>query len=715
LRLFVKKMAIITKMRNSGWVLIIIIGALVLFVISDLISGFQKGGGSQDPIVGEFDGTELKYSEYDELYKRREANKIQQNNGTPLSPTEMELVANETWEDFFRKIVINAEYEKLGLKVGVKELEKLLFSDNMHPYLIEYQRFFTDGTNPISGASMVSWYKQVYKTNPEAQLFFNELKAAIVSNVQGDKYKTLVEKGLYVTTFEAQQDFFEYSKTLDGNLVAARIANVKDEEISFDDKDLKNYYQKNKKDFKQEELRDIEFVSWAIVPTPEDSLAALESAKREVENFVESDNDSSFVAYNSERPLAAELRGRGDFSAEIDNVVFSAEEGTVHGPFLNNGAYSIFKVNKVVVDSQYRIKFSHMFIPKRWENKTDSLAIVAEAKTYVEMAKVDFSSLETIVNEKGYMLYGDKGKQPWMEQAAVEERISKAVVRASKDQVLMLNSAQGIDIIKIDENATNKRVSVMEVAKLIEPTMSTINSYYIQASEFRASLDNGKNGAFEKAIEKAKLAKRVARDLKIADREVPGLGDAREILRWAFDEKTKQNDVSEVFTIGNRQIVVHVSTLKAEGIAKFEQVKEQVIEKVKAEKKLDLLEQRFVENMKTMKANDMVDLAIKMKTVAQPITRLNFKTDNLPEARDEYYVVGSLFGLEANKVSKPIRGKEAIYVALINKVEIPKDVPQNLESRKAFVNQNVMQVLETKIMSSLKNNVEIVDNRGKFY
>ncbi len=64
-------MAIISKLRRSGWVLGIILVSLVLFVVSDFITNYNKytsGGGRGE--VGTIAGKKIKIEDFEQKYKQ---------------------------------------------------------------------------------------------------------------------------------------------------------------------------------------------------------------------------------------------------------------------------------------------------------------------------------------------------------------------------------------------------------------------------------------------------------------------------------------------------------------------------------------------------------------------------------------------------------------------------------------------------------------------
>jgi len=704
-------MAIINKMRKSGWVFIVILGALALFVLSDLISGFQKGGGLEDPIVGEINGVEVTYSEYSTTLNNRIQMREQNKEGQPLDDNDRSGAANDAWDDLFRKYVVTKEYEKLGVVASVDELSKLLFSEDAHPFVKQY---FTDEKGQFSSGNVKNWYNQVYKTNPEAQIFFNSLKDAIVSSVQSEKYRDLIEKGIHVTNFDALQDYMQQSKSVTGSIVGLQLTSVADDEISFTEDELKAYYKNNQNKFKLKEGRDLEFVSWNVFPSTYDSTEAQNALMMDLPAFTTTEDDSAFAAFASDRPVTSGYRRVGEMEQGLNNFVSNATVGQIIGPILSNGAYVLAKVSDIRQGDEIRYKYKNIMIPRDWNNKADSIVKINSAKVFFERMKSEpITDIINSARELGYMVMGDaEGSMPWGNSDMIEPQIQEEVKKGKKGDYIFKITDQGINLIFIEDNPNMNEYLVYEIQKEISPSMKTINEAYAEASIFRSKLANGKDGKFDIALEEAGYAKRIAKDLEKSGSSIPGINDSKEILRWAFDDERALNEVSDVISADGRQFVFHISGLRKEGIGTFEQVREMVVAEVINEKKFELLEQKLTK-AKEGKPN-MVQIAIELGTVAQDFSRTTFKTDGFQAARDEAKIQGVALGLKNNIISKVVRGEKGCYIVMVTDESNP-EIPDNLESRKPMVNANLMQTLEIKVVASLKAMGNIQDFRAKFF
>jgi peptidyl-prolyl cis-trans isomerase D len=94
-------------------------------------------------------------------------------------------------------------------------------------------------------------------------------------------------------------------------------------------------------------------------------------------------------------------------------------------------------------------------------------------------------------------------------------------------------------------------------------------------------------------------------------------------------------------------------------------------------------------------------------------TDLTIENAMIPNVGMEPKVVGTAFGLAANKISSPIEGNAGVYVVKAKSVvKAPK-----IAKHDAYVNKlaPMAQQAASRIIPALKANAKIEDNRLEFY
>src|SRR5205809_3491254 len=108
---------------------IIIAVALMIFVV---MLAFENGGSlfrSNNNTVGRVNGTSIDYTNFYQKVQQQEANIAAQYGGT--MPEGMRSQAVESaWNQEVNEIILDEELDKLGIKVGKRELGDLLYGPN---------------------------------------------------------------------------------------------------------------------------------------------------------------------------------------------------------------------------------------------------------------------------------------------------------------------------------------------------------------------------------------------------------------------------------------------------------------------------------------------------------------------------------------------------------------------------------------------------------
>ena len=125
-------MAIIGEIRKHYWLLVAIIGvALLLFVLSD----FQRKQAKQTNTIGIIAGEKIAITEFnkrvEENSEMQKANSKKEN----LTAEENYQVRQQTWQQVVNEIVMNKQYDMLGVTVSVEELDDLIRGNNPHQYI----------------------------------------------------------------------------------------------------------------------------------------------------------------------------------------------------------------------------------------------------------------------------------------------------------------------------------------------------------------------------------------------------------------------------------------------------------------------------------------------------------------------------------------------------------------------------------------------------
>lgn len=128
-------MAILERLRvRAGLLLAIVIGlALFAFILSD----FLDSGGSlfnrSKYEIAEVSGKSVPYNDFDKRVKEFEDFQKLQTQQSSLDEETTDQIRNYTWENMIQELLLDNQFEKLGLDVSEEELKNIIMGDNPHP------------------------------------------------------------------------------------------------------------------------------------------------------------------------------------------------------------------------------------------------------------------------------------------------------------------------------------------------------------------------------------------------------------------------------------------------------------------------------------------------------------------------------------------------------------------------------------------------------
>jgi peptidyl-prolyl cis-trans isomerase D len=697
-------MAVINKLRNSKWVLAVILVSLLIFVLTDFLTGDKNFTNSSES-VGEINGTKITLPEFDAKYQEL----LQQfeNNGQFPTDDVKEQASMFAWNQFIQSLIIDKEYAKLGIDITPEESGKLLYSDDAHPTIKQY--FSQDGV--FSPSNVINFRNQVAKKDPKMMQQFELIVQQIALDVKSKKYNSLVSKSIYATSLDAEDDYFASSSEAIGKSLTINFANLDDKEFPVTDEELKTYYKKHKEDFKQKQSRDIEYVMVNIQPSKADTLETLEELISMKSSFAENDNDSIFVSLNSSLPFDNNFQSRGSYNQQVEKALFNAPKDSVIGPLYYDGGFSLFKVVDTKLDSVLYYNAVRFDVIVTGMTKQDTLAAIAKAKKVAAESRGVQNSLEYFQNKSNSGEIGSAYDMGWFREGTQPDEINKAIKGLSNEDFTVVKSPYGLNLIKLTSTPSRQLIKVAQVRKAVEPMSSTLDSLYNRLSDFRNSLV-GKAGEFESQIKKFGYVKAIANNIKPDDKKMTAIPGTSDVVKWCYNEKRQKDDYSEVIVTDNLLVVAHMVKIKEEGTADFEDVKESIRPLVINEKKAEKIKGQIADAMK--KGDNIDKVAEALKAVAYPINSLNFNSPNISYTGNDMSLVGYAFGLKPKTLSRPIVSTTGVHLLYIDEIK-KAELPASLKSRQDILYMQKKQQVISSTFEALKKACKVTDERYKFY
>jgi len=551
---------------------------------------------------------------------------------------------------------------------------------------------------------------------------WKRLEQAIKDDRINTKYNTLVSQGYYMPKVFLQRIADESAKTAKMLCVGVKYQTISDSAISVTDADFQKYYDEHKYEFEQENARDLDYVIFEVLPSKTDMEKIAEDVSRIYADFQKANSNEidNFMKVNSDAPYDSNFYKKGGLPVKIDSVMFASNVGTFIAPYIENNSYYMARLMQIQ-DRPDSVKISHILVaykdaPNPIQNITrtkdqakkiiDSLfeVVKKDPKNFKAIAQVksDFPSAKKDGGEIGWIGDGDANYKFFYD----------STYKSKVGDFRVIQSSMGYHVVYVtDKKEPVKKIKVAIVKHDIKPSSETFNQYLAKASEFAGT--NRTMEQFKKTIADKGLNKRSAQFVKEMDYTIPGLESARDIIRWAYDEKTEKGMISEqVFDENGKYVVAAVVEKRKKGIAPLEQVKSYIEPLVKREKKADQLIEKVKTATNTIK--DIQQLAIKFNTKVDTVDQLTFSAYNFPKYGPEPELIGTIFTLKKNVLSEPIKGKMAVYEILLNDIAQPA-AAMNTDMVKMQMNSYFRSRVTNEVFKAIKDKTDITDNRINYY
>jgi peptidyl-prolyl cis-trans isomerase D len=710
-------MALIGTIRKRSGLLIIIVGvALAAFILGDFLSP-KYGRGREKTNLAEVLGEDISYSQFDERFEKNHENQKNNQKKESLTAEEIFNLKQQTWDQLVQSIILEKEYEKLGIVISAEELFDQLQGEQPHAYILQY--FKDPNTQQYDPELVRNYIKQLDQMDAASRSQWDAFVDAIKEDRFKTKYKNLISKAYIMPEQFVRMDFDEKKTNAKIRLVGYRYNMIDDSTVKVKDSDYEKYYNDYKQNYKQEASRDIDYVVFDVKPSASDRKAARDEVFRVFEAFKTADNIPLFVSGESDNNYDSTWKKPGVLSPRIDSVVFKSAAGTFIEPYIENDVWHMAKL----VDVQMRpdsMKASHILIAYAGALRADE-----KVKRTRERAKVVADSLFNVVKSSPALIETlarlmsddpsaeqNSGDLGWFADGSMVYPFNQAVLNSKVGDFAVVESGFGFHVIKVTGKLEPiKKVRVALVDITIDASQETNQDIYAKASEFQGKASN--ITSFDTLATRMGLNKLSATYLQAMGNRIAGIDYPRPIVQWTFIEGIGVGSVSQVFTMEDKYVVAVVTKVREKGIPKMEDIKDVLQPLVLKEMKGDIAIKKMKDAVGS--STNLFEIAQKLNSKVDTIPNVTFNTRNLGSYGNEANVVAKVFTLQPNVLAGPVKGSNAAFYVMVD--EITK--PGENEDRKAFEKQLVSnfrgKVTNNGFTKTLEEKANLVDNRVKFY
>jgi len=619
------------------------------------------------------------------------------------------MLREQAWNQLIFKIALEKEYKRLGLEVTEEELVDMVQGNNIHPAVM--QAFTNPQTGQFDRNQVVQYLQNLDQMGPEARPQWAGFQQGIAADRLQAKYANLLSKSVYITGAEAKNYYNAQNTTAGMKVLFVPYFTLSDSAVQVSDAKLKDYYERNKEQYKVEEGRSIEYVTIPVTASVEDSTYYKEEIATLTQQFASTTNDSAFVNTNSDQPYNGTYQIPGELPEELRKQL-PLEEGKVYGPYTSNGALALYKVVDAREGNTSAVRASHILI--RPENDTPEAKAAAKAKAENVLSQIkggaDFAQLATQYGSDGTASVG--GDLGWFAEGRMVPAFDKAVFSASGTGLLpnLVETEYGYHIIKITAPKTKQQYKVATVQRNLEPSEATRDAAYGIADELAGTSGNTEEFRANVAQNKS-LVKEEAANIGKNNVLVNNLNNARELVRWAYAKDTEVGDVSPVFEISDQFVVATITGKREKGYAEIEDIREELTAAVRNEVKAE----QIIAKLKGRKGTlDQIAASYGPDAMVRTADNVTFASATIPGIGVEPVAVGKAFGLKPGARTAPFEGQAGVMMVELTQLNKAPEI-NDFSNVKAQMRNERAGNLESRAFEAIKEKADIKDNRVRFF
>lgn len=704
-------MAILSKIRQRTVFLIFIIAlALFSFVLMDMLNSGTFSSQRAANSVGTINGVDISKEEFS-----NQVDNVKQQMGGDIS--DMQAV-NFVWNRMVNSTVLESQVENLNITVPLpKKVDALsqFFAQDSR-FLNEYGMFDYD--------KYLDFMKDAKKNNPTEYYRFSRLERQVEVNLMQEMYLTMINAGINASNADGEFEYKSQNDRVNFSFVQIPYASIPDESITISEEEIINYMKKNPLKYQSEATADIQYVFFSGDPSSEDE----EAVKAEVATLMEDqllynaatrENDTipglarttdyeEFLSQYSDIPYNDQFVFKYQLPEGISDSIFSKKVGEIYGPFkfLNN--YGIAKVvdTKEMHDS---IHVKHILVSwKDFQTNVDFrtkeaskaladslLAVIKSDKSKFEELAKDFSNDPSATSNGGDLGY----IQPYNDFKAFDDFI----IEKNAGTIDVVETEIGYRIISIeDKKNSQKAIKTAIVLRAIQPSQTTNDLVFNQATSF----ESGASIDFVQAAAENNYEVRPVNGIKQFDDNIPGIGSNRELVAWAFNNKTKVGDIKRV-SVGDSYVVAQVTSKREKGLMAAYEASPLVSPIIRNEKKAQMIR-------KGITGTTLEEIAAANNTSVGPAIGVTMASPSIVGVGLEPKVVGVAMALKEGETSQLIDGAFGVYKITVDKKEEASDMA-DYSTYSVQVKSKLANNVSTRVLEALKTQAKIEDRRGNFY
>lgn len=710
-------MQIIQSIRDRGSVIMVVL--IVLCLIGFILMDSDKGGNgsmfsSDKSSIGKIDGEKVDVNYFNNRVTQLEDQEAQRTGQRPTGERIYQL-RDQMWNQIVAEKIFLKEADKLGISFTAKELSAILLSNDQNNPFLQQQGMVDPATGQLDLAKAQEALANIKKFKGEQR---NQVNAQIVeplqlSSVVG-KYSGLINASAYYPEWMLQKEVAENNNFATVSYVAVPYNEISDSSIKVTDADINNYVGKHKELFKQEDGRQISYISFSQLPSAKDSAdqkKVLEALKVE---FMADTNTKAFVARNASLvDYDDNYLPKAKIPTSAIDTIIANGVGNVYGPYSDQNAFILAKYigSKILPDS---VTARHILIAEKDPQSGAVIRDDASAKALADSiltaikGGADFSAMAAKYSSDGSAAKG--GDLGTFGFGAMVPEFNEFSFNKPVGSLDVVKTQFGYHVINITNQKDFKPAyKIAFIAREITPSDATINDASLAAT--KASAQKNSKELSDYAAKNGLSLIQVPNTLLKNDYAIGNIRDARPVVKWAFESEV--GAVSEPFNVGNQFLIATVNKIEKEGVQDAATARSGAEVIIRNEKKAEIIKTKLGKNPTLEAAAAAYNKQVQTVGADSSLTLAAQIVNGLGV---EPKFQGAAFNKEnLNKASVPFAGTSGVYVLKTLSVS-----PKATFTAEMMAQQAANRLLSIRSQlgnwfEGLKSQVEVKDNRSNIF
>lgn len=720
-------MAAIGAIRKHGILLMVIIGfALLAFLIGD----FNKLSSvlSDKNTMLKIDGKKVDQEYRDQYDQNLALWKIFYNKST-LEESETYQVHDMTYNQIVEMKMLDKQLEKLGVVFTNEMMEEItaemissLKTQNPNQLLSKLVEFLAQNGNVEQAIAIITNIED-YKDQEQAREVYSAYKAIqrfAISDKKRMVYYSLVQGSVHFSD-QLNKQIADANKTALAKFITINPSApvFKDIKAAVSEKELKDYFNKNKKRFEiKNDSRDLDIALFNVVPSASDLKTIEDTVRAKFNRLTLTTSLEDYNILEMEGIVDSTYYKKSDITIDtISKMLFDKPVGSYFEPFNYQGVvwyYGKSFGSRVRPDS---VQVAFLVIDFKSTDNPNGTRTKEQAKLITDsLEKVLNSGASNIFQLTPSYLGGRQATDTtlWVEDRTTLPTLYESFLSTTNGGFYVQDAPTAYVIYQIlGKTAPIEKRQFVLYSQEIKPSDATIKNFKNSANDLRAACTS----ADELVAEANKRGIQIiqGKDVTSMMASINQINNIREAISWSFMPETKVNAISDVFNFDNKMFfVASVRAIKEKGTPDFKTVKETIEKQLVQEKKLEMIAKSIQDQL--TKGITLEQLAQNYQTTVSDSASLAFAGETYQNRGIENSAIGKVFNLTPGK-AEAVLGTQFVYVVQLYNVNNPAKPSEKFQIENMMLRNMVLgrERTENTLIEGLKTKLPIFDQRFLFY